>query len=538
MRKETIDMPTPDLTRPDGNPRAVILLERLLAGLLPALAVFVIWLVHRPIGDLYVALAAGRDIMAGKLGQPDDWSFTADNLVWINQNWGTHLIYYLSYLHLGEWGLIGVKGVLIAILGIGVTLACRERKVSWAASMTMAAGVILAGKAFIDQRPNLTSLALDPVMLWLLYRTQKSPHRVWWAMALAGLWANLHGGFFFGIGMLGLWTLCQSIPALVANIHREKGFADALRTTARTYWPMYAATAGAILLAALVTPFGYFQVSDSQTFWRDWNLTHPFIMARSEVWKQVREWRPILDLSEVRYGSAWEFVVILGILGTLGSMRVARVAFGPDRQVGVRHMFTAVLVASVSTLVCLLSLAALFSPQFDTNTILRNSRSLTVPQYARDIIVLGKLMAAMSFCLAVFGFVGIAKCASALRKQQDWPDAGRIGTFAFDLLLSMLVILMAFTSRRFIPLATIMVAPLVARQLDWLLRTRMIPDKTAAITGAGIGFISLAAFVFWGESALFMAAGLIAAVHIVSSAFRSEHPFRVIPPGVVVVALA
>ncbi len=539
MGKDSVETATTsDLTRPNGEGRGVVLLERLLAAMLLALAVTVIWLVYRPIGDLYVALAAGRDIMAGKLGQPDEWSFTADNLVWINQNWGTHLVYYLSYLHLGEWGLIGVKGLLIAILGIGVMLACRERKVSWSASMIMAAGVVLAGKAFIDQRPNLTSLALDPVMLWLLYRTQKHPHRIWWAMALVGLWANLHGGFFFGIGMIGLWTLCQSIPAFVANIRSGGGFGEALGRTAKKYWPMYAASVGAILLAAFVSPFGYFQAAGSDTFWRDWNLTHPFIMARSEVWNQVREWRPILDLSEVRYGSAWEFVVILGIFGVLGSMRVARAVFSPDKRVGIRHLFTAVLVASVGSLVCLLSLAALFSPQFDPNTIRRNLQSLTVPQYARNIIMLGRLMAAMAGCLAVFGFIGIARCASALRKEKDRPDTRQIGNFAFDLLLSMLVILMAFRSRRFIPLATIMVAPLVARQLDWLLRTRLIPDTTAAITGAVIGFVSVPAFLFWGESALFMAAGVVAAVHIVSSAFRSEHPFRIFPPGVVVVALA
>ncbi len=62
-----------------------------------------VWLVPRPIGDMYVALAGGRDALAGKLGTPDTWSFmnidpaTGRNQVWINQNWGTHVVYYLTY---------------------------------------------------------------------------------------------------------------------------------------------------------------------------------------------------------------------------------------------------------------------------------------------------------------------------------------------------------------------------------------------------------------------------------------------------------
>ena len=47
----------------------------------------VVWLMPRGNGDLFVALAGGRDVVEGRLGQPDDWSFHTEGRVWHNQNW-------------------------------------------------------------------------------------------------------------------------------------------------------------------------------------------------------------------------------------------------------------------------------------------------------------------------------------------------------------------------------------------------------------------------------------------------------------------
>jgi len=191
------------------------------------LAVVTVWTVPRPTGDLYVALAAGRDIFDGKLTKLDDWAFTTQGRVWVNQNWGTHLLYYLFYRAFGgeegqltggvpdgkdpgEIGLVVLK-LLILLTGASfLVLACRRRGVDWPVALIVAGGIIAAGRSFIDLRPNLTTLMFAPPMLYLLYRTSDKPSRSWLVMVIFGLlWANLHGGFFLGLGTMLVWTGCM-----------------------------------------------------------------------------------------------------------------------------------------------------------------------------------------------------------------------------------------------------------------------------------------------------------------------------------------
>ena len=79
------------------------------------ISIVVIWLVPRPIGDLFVYLTSGRDTLNGFLNTPDNWSFTTNNKIWINQNWGTGVIVYLANKFFGEWGLLSIKFIFISI---------------------------------------------------------------------------------------------------------------------------------------------------------------------------------------------------------------------------------------------------------------------------------------------------------------------------------------------------------------------------------------------------------------------------------------
>src|SRR5215831_19100513 len=95
------------------------------AALLLALAAA--WAIPRPLGDLYLALAGGRDVLAGKLGRPDDWAFTTQGHVWVNSSWGADLFFALVYRVGGEWGLLCLKALLLSGLGFLVVAAARVR---------------------------------------------------------------------------------------------------------------------------------------------------------------------------------------------------------------------------------------------------------------------------------------------------------------------------------------------------------------------------------------------------------------------------
>ncbi|MFW6132931.1 MAG: hypothetical protein ACOC8F_03480 [Planctomycetota bacterium] len=338
-------------------------------ALVAAVLLVVVWAVHRPIGDLYVAYAGGRDVVEGKLGGPDDWAFNTDGRTWYNQNWGTHLLYYLTYTRAGETGILVLKMALLAATAGFIVLAGRRRGAETPPALLVAAGVLLASHSYIDLRPNLVTLVLTPLMLWLLYRSGDRQHRVWWALPVAAAWANMHGGFVFGLGLMGLWALCLLIEAVVRTAAAPRA-AEAAGLTPRRWWAPVAAAGAAVVLSGTLTPFGLD------------NLTHPFVVGGSETWRSVDEWQPVWR-TDVGFGTVKELLIFLGIFAAVVAVNVVR-----------RH-------------------------------------------------------------------AGAHRPARRGHKRKIRP----IAPAAFDVLLATVVAAMAVTSRRFIPLAMIAMAPMLARQL-------------------------------------------------------------------------
>ena len=329
----------------------------------------VVWAVPSPLGDLYVALAGGQDVREGRLGQPDDWSFTTGGRIWINQNWGSHLLISRAHAAGGDWGLLVLKALLIAGMAASVAAAAHQRAAGWPIALLTAGAVALAARSYIQLRPNLATLMFAPLLLWLLQATHRGAHRVWIAVLVMGLWANLHGGFVFGLALMALWAVCRTVSAMV-----REGFIPAVRRL----WPLSAAAAGAAILAAAASPFGI------------QNLTHALVVGRSPVWRAVTEWQPIFGAADARYGGLWEFFVFLGLLGGLWVIRL--IAWGGRAPRG--------------------------------------------------------------------------------RARQPAPTAERAGTRVFEVVLVSAVVGMAFSARRFVPLAMFLLAPFLASQLSWLLRPR------------------------------------------------------------------
>jgi hypothetical protein len=127
------------------------------ALLLAALALLVVWAVPRSIGDLWVGLAGGRDILTGQLGKPDDWAFNTAGRVWINQNWGAHLLSWLAWSAGGETGLLALKALLVGALLLAVPLAGRAAGAARVPALVTAAGVGIAAQGY-HLRPNLVTL--------------------------------------------------------------------------------------------------------------------------------------------------------------------------------------------------------------------------------------------------------------------------------------------------------------------------------------------------------------------------------------------
>lgn len=377
-----------------GSPkhyRVAIIICAIVALVLLAL----VWAVPRALGDLYMSLASGRDIVEGRVAQPDTWSFATEGRVWFNQNWLTHLALYACDAAMGRTGWLVFKAALVLTLGAAVTLASRQCGTAWPVALLGAGAIALAAKGYIDPRPNLVTLAFTPLLLGLLLRTRKKRAAIWWTVPLLGLWANSHGGFLFGLGMMGLWAGAQTVAAWSAKRRIE----SALKAT----WPLWAATGAAIALAAFANPYG------------TRNLTHAFVITDAdEVWQIVKEWRPILEGWDGRLETLWGVIVTGGGVG-FGSLW--------------------------------------------------------------EFFVLGGLLLGLLVVRAATWWFARGGAGRRLDAQQ-WTTLG------FHALLACVAVGMAFKSRRFIPLAMLVMAPYLASLLSWALAARRTVVPTLVLAAA------------------------------------------------------
>src|SRR5262245_3141406 len=162
-------------------------------------SVLVAWAIPRPLGDLYLALAGGRDVLQGKLGKPDEWSYTTGGRVWVNSSWGSDLVFAIVHQAAGDGGLLAMKALLLAALGLLMACVGKARGATWSAASIAAALAIAASPQDLILRPNLMSLLFVPMLLLLLARAEKGKG---WLAVIAGLflvWTNVHGAFVVGL---------------------------------------------------------------------------------------------------------------------------------------------------------------------------------------------------------------------------------------------------------------------------------------------------------------------------------------------------
>jgi hypothetical protein len=241
----------------------------------------------RPIDDLFIALAGGRDVVAGHLGTPDAWSYTTEGRVWFNQNWASDVLFYAAHVAAGPTGLLVLKAVLLGLGTLLLAASARLRGAGWPEALLVAALTFAASRSYIDLRPSLVGLVLTSSLLAVLTRAVTRPAWLTLAVAVVAVWANAHGSFVFGLALLALWTLAIGIAkpgVLLAGI---------------------GALAAALALAAFANPFGLA------------NLTHPFVVGTSFQWRTVAEWTPLFTSEVTAFGSRWEFCTIAAVFVVL-----------------------------------------------------------------------------------------------------------------------------------------------------------------------------------------------------------------------------
>ena len=149
---------------------------------------------HLKVGELIVAERA--------VPGTDGLAWTTAGRPWLDQNWGAQVILY-GIWRLGGFSLLTVASALCTVAAWGlVAAACRRRT----ANLRLIAGAVLAGyvaaAAGFSPRPQMFSLVLFAAELYLLEVARTRPRVALAIPVLMVLWANLHGAFVVGVGLL------------------------------------------------------------------------------------------------------------------------------------------------------------------------------------------------------------------------------------------------------------------------------------------------------------------------------------------------
>src|ERR1041384_1202851 len=193
--------------------------------------------------DIYWHVTAGRWIVEhGTLPHVDPFSATFARAPWIAKEWLSQLVLAAAY-HVAGWNGIAVLTAAAVAAALGaLTFALLEKLDPIAALGFVLAAFVLAAPHIVA-RPH--ALALPVMVFWTagLVRAldaRRAPS--FWLLPLMALWANLHGGFTFGLLLVGACALEAAFFAESAD-----------RKAAAWRWVSFAALA---LLGACLTPYG------------------------------------------------------------------------------------------------------------------------------------------------------------------------------------------------------------------------------------------------------------------------------------------
>jgi hypothetical protein len=200
-----------------------------------------------------------------------------------------------------------------------------------------------------------------------------------------------------------------------------------------------------VAASGILTPFG------------PENLIHPLVVGTSGEWRSILEWQPVYESSW--YGSTREFYVIMILLVVLpASNGFAAILWGKGKQ----QRFEAASLVMLIFSICLCMVFFVLALQW------RIKPGIMSEALVRDrwiILVVAGLFGLLGS--AVFAAILVGKVKG--KQLVVRPKAEELAVSAFEVVLAIAVVSMAVMARRFIPLAAILLAPMIAVQIEWFL---------------------------------------------------------------------
>ncbi len=239
--------------------------------------------------DTYWQITIGQWILDhNALPRVDFYSFTKAGEPWVSSSWLSQVLLAASYNLAGWTGPIVLAAACIAVTFALLTWILGQRLPAFFAIVVTLVALLVPVQHLLA-RPHVFVL---PVMLaWaygLLSAGERGRAPSFWLLPLIALWANLHGGFIFGLVLVGGFAL-----EALWNADRAQ------RNTLALRWAVFGVAAVA---ACCVTPYGWGSI-----------LAARKILDLGELLHLIYEWMPA-DFSRL---SMFELAILVLIAGAL-----------------------------------------------------------------------------------------------------------------------------------------------------------------------------------------------------------------------------
>ena len=218
--------------------------------------------------DTYWQIATGQRILDhAALPRVDIYSFTRAGELWMSSSWLSQVLYAASYNLAGWTGPIVLAASAITATFALLAYILGRRIPSTYAILIALAALVLSESHFLA-RPHV--LALPVMVAWangLMAASERRQAPSWWLLPLMSLWANLHGGFVFGLVLVGAFAFDAVWSAEPLQ-----------RRPLAVRWFVFGVGA---LAACCVTPYGWGSI-----------LAARRILDLGELLQLINEWTP------------------------------------------------------------------------------------------------------------------------------------------------------------------------------------------------------------------------------------------------------
>ena len=204
-------------------------------------------------GDTGWHVRTGEWIMShGRIPDKDLFSFTKPGQTWFAWEWLWDVIFAWLHLHWGMAAVVVASALVIALTSALVFRLGSRKSANPPIAMALTFLAMASASIHFLARPHLLTLLFMAVFYTILERARenRSARLLWWLPVLTVLWTNLHGGWFIGIVLVGLYGAGELADGLFG------GESGAWLEAAKRALP-YGRIAALCLAASLVGPYTY-----------------------------------------------------------------------------------------------------------------------------------------------------------------------------------------------------------------------------------------------------------------------------------------